>query len=478
MRSILFFTKSQIIISLIIICYPFIITISSCKKLVEVNSPTTSINAKNIYTNDQTASAILTGIYTQLSASNLVSTDLTSIGFTTGLSGDELTLYDGYADNRLLAYYQNRLTANGSDFWGDIYKKIYILNAAIEGLSSASSLTPSVKTQLLGEAKFTRAFCYFYLVNLYGDVPLILRTDYSQNRIMPRTSIELVWRQIITDLIDAKSLLSSDYLDGTILNKTPERVRPTKWSAIALLARSYLYTSDWKNAEIQASEIINAGNYSLDSLHNVFLRNSNEAIWQLQPVNAGSNTEDAKIYVIPATGLSGSTPVYLSRQIMSSFEYNDQRKKIWVDTASSSGIIYYFAYKYKIATLNQPVTEYNTVLRLGEQFLIRAEARAQQINFAGARSDLNEIRKRAGLKALDLNEKTSLLQAIYHEGQVELFAEWGHRWLDLKRTKLINAVMTEVTRKKGGSWDANWQLYPIPSFDILYDGNLTQNTGY
>lgn len=323
MRSILKLGKSPAIISFIILA-----TTSSCRKLVEVNAPTTSISMKNVYTNDMTAAAVLTGIYSRLSASGLIGTDLTSIGFTTGLSSDELTLYSGYGDPRLRKYYQNKLTADAPEFWGPIYNEIYILNSAIDGLNNSNSLTPAVKNQLLGEAKFTRGFCYFYLTNLYGDVPLILITDYKKNNIMSRTPKVQVWQQITADLKDAKSLLSSDYRDASLLTKTIERVRPTKWAAIALLARSYLYTDDWKNAEIESTEIINnSDTYKLDSLHQVFLRNSNESIWQLQPVNLGSNTEDAKTYIIPATGPSGYTPVYLSPQIISSFELNDQRKK-------------------------------------------------------------------------------------------------------------------------------------------------------
>jgi starch-binding outer membrane protein, SusD/RagB family len=480
MTSTLYFKKSLIAISLVILIQFIVQFLTGCKKLVEVNAPTTAISAKNVYTNDQTAAAVLTSVYAQISANNLIGRDLSSIGFMTALSADELTLYDGYASSDLRAYYQNRIPANVSAFWPVIYNEIYISNAAIEGLNSTNSLTPSVKKQLLGEAKFIRAFCYSYLVNLYGNVPLILGTDYIQNRVMSRTPKELVWQQIITDLTDAKSLLSNDYLDGTLLNKTPEHVRPTKWAATGLLARSYLYTGDWKNAEIQSSEVINVGIYSLDSLNNVFLRNSKESIWQLQPVNVGANTEDARIYVIPSTGLSGTTPVYLSPQLINSFEANDQRKNSWVDTVRSSGSLYYFVYKYKIATITigQDPKEYNTVLRLGEQYLIRAEARAQLDNLLGARSDLNAIRERAGLKASMLNEKSALLQSIYHERQVELFTEWGHRWLDLKRTKTIDAVMGGATHQKGGTWNSNQQLYPIPPTDILYNGNLTQNPGY
>src|SRR5690606_41616797 len=66
-------------------------------------------------------------------------------------------------------------------YWASLYQYIYQANASIEGLEKADNLNPQVKSQLLGEAKFIRAFCYFYLVNYFGDVPLILTTDALAN---------------------------------------------------------------------------------------------------------------------------------------------------------------------------------------------------------------------------------------------------------------------------------------------------------
>jgi hypothetical protein len=117
-------------------------------------------------------------------------------------------------------------------------------------------------------------------------------------------------------------------------------------------------------------------------------------------------------------------------------------------------------------------------LRLGEQYLIRAEARVQQNDITGAISDLNLIRKRAGLPGTLANDKASLLAAIMHERQVEMFTEWGNRWLDLKRTKSVDTIMNIVAPAKNTTWNSNWQWYPIPVNDIIQDPNLVQNDGY
>ncbi len=82
----------------------------------------------------------------------------------------------------------------------------------IESLSNFSGLTLSVKQQLIGEAKFMRAFYYFYLVNLYGDAPLVLGTDYTANALIAKSSKEQIYFQIKEDLQEAIGLLSSQYL--------------------------------------------------------------------------------------------------------------------------------------------------------------------------------------------------------------------------------------------------------------------------
>jgi hypothetical protein len=114
------------------------------------------------------------------------------------------------------------------------------------------------------------------------------------------------------------------------------------------------------------------------------------------------------------------------------------------------------------------------MLRLAEQYLIRAEARAQLENIPGAQEDLNAIRSRAGLPDTDADDKASLLLAIERERQAELFAEGGHRWLDLKRTNRADAVL--------GPLKADWQtpdaLFPIPDAERQLNPNLTQNDGY
>lgn len=472
----------------------FLLTLSftSCKKFIEVAAPVTSINAANVYATDVTAAAVLTAIYGKISNTPLPSGSIASMTLFPALSADELSLFNPASNTAVLRnyYYNNALTSNtsgNSDFWGTIYPVIFVANSAIEGLTASTTLTPSIKQQLLGEAKFVRAFCYFYLVNLYGDVPLAVSSDENINRLLSRTPKAQVYQQILEDLKDAQGLLSDNYLSGDILTASTERVSPNKWVATALLARTYLYTGDYANAEIQSTNIINNSSvYSLSTLNNAFLKASlgnKEAIWQLQPVlpTGTTNTWDAWLFVLPVTGpnISGTYPVYLSNSVINSFETGDNRKTVWINSVTVTGTTYYYPNKYKVNTPSAAVSEFTTIFRLGEQYLIRAEARAR-LNEATAVNDLNSIRNRAGLaNYAGTTDQATLLTAILHERQVELFTEWGHRWLDLKRTGNIDAVMSIITPQKSGvSWNTNWQWYPIPTQSITTDPNLVQNAGY
>lgn len=474
--------------------------VAGCRKYTQVGPPTNKLTGNNVYTSDATAIAAVTGIYTLMSASTTGAGTVPSLSLFPGLSADEFTLWSGLTDLNTNAYYKNNLftnptTAYGSDYWGTFYNFIFRCNDAITGLKSSSGLTPSIKQQLLGEVIFLRAFFYFYLVNLYGDAPIALTTDPNTNSNLARSSKPAVYQQILSDLHQAQQLLSPNYLDGTILKITGDRVRPSRWAATALLARTQLYNNNPSGADSAATAILNnTGTFSISTINNAFLRSSlgnNEAIWQLQPVGSGtvSNTYDAYVFTMSSTGpgQKGNYGAYLSNSLLSSFEPGDLRKANWVSSVVSSGITYYFPFKYKVgpnnpnSPANPPVTEHLMLLRLGEQYLIRAEARAMENNTAGAQADLNVIRTRAGLPNTTASTQAQLLIAILHERQVELFAELGHRWLDLKRTNNIDAVMQIATPQKtngSGTWNSYQQWYPLPYSDIQLNPSVKQNAGY
>lgn len=467
--------------SIILLCCLFF---QSCKKFIEVDPPVTNFTSENVYASDGTAAAVLTGIYTWMNTD--MGFGLTTSLFT-GLYGDELELFGKTANlaKRYIPYYTNALSSTNMDmdFSRLVYPVVYTVNAAVEGLSASTTLTPAVKAGLLGEAKFMRAFCYFYLVNLYGDVPLAITTNYRENALLARAPVQSVYAQIISDLHDAQTLLSEDYVDASGITPTAERLRPNRSAATALLARASLYAGQYADAAAAATSVIaNTALYDTVPLNNVFLKTSKEAIWQLQNVHQNIGTSEADLFILPPGGPTAEegAPVYLSDQLLNSFEPGDLRVANWVNSVTAGGNRYYYAWKYKQDILPQdiPVKEYSTVLRLAELYLIRAEARAQTGDLAGAANDLNLVRKRAGLPASPAVTKEALLTAILQERKVELFTEWGHRWLDMKRTHTVDAVMNTVTPLKGGVWSSHRALFPFQQDDVRKAPKLVQNPGY
>lgn len=457
---------------------------SGCKKYVQVPPPSTQLVTASVFDNAASATAAQTVIYTQMEDQSYI------MAQSTGLLSDELNNNSTNSGN--IQFYRNAMTAaTGPGPWSSAYNYIYQANAIISALQNNNNIVASIRNQLTGESLFIRAFWHFYLTNLYGDIPLVTTTNYVINSSISRTSQALVYQQIISDLQTAQDLLSQNYVDETDTTATTQRVRPTKWAAMALLARVYLYTGQYANAETQATSVINSGLYNLANLQNdgVFKANSSEAIWQLAIPLPASNTAtpDGTYFILisaPGTGINNSNT--LSTNLLSSFEPGDARRTNWIDSIKVGSLVYYFPYKYKVQNSSAATpSEYVMVLRLAEQYLIRAEAEARLGDMINAANDLNTIRSRANLgPSPTLTASSSLQQAdsaILHERQVELFTEWGNRWLDLTRTANINGVMggnNGVCAAKGGSWASTDSLYPIPQSEITLDANLTQNPGY
>jgi hypothetical protein len=445
--------KPSLILTVVLLCL-FI----SCKKFVDAGLPKDQIISSTVFASDATANSAMAGIYSNAMAStkNFLTGGITEY---TGLLSDELVNYSSTAFQK--EFYQNSVSPGNTidrNLWRSAYSTIYACNSMIEGLTNSTGVSATTKSQLLGEAKFVRALCYFYLINLWGDVPYINSTDYIVNAVASKSSTTLIYGYIVNDLNDAKSLLSSDYVSDN-------RTRPNQAAASALLARVYLYQGNWTSAKTESANVIQMSAYTLESdLNQVFVYNSQETIWQIMPVTPSINTFEGNIFILTTK----PNDCALSTNIVSSFSKNDKRLTSWVDSITLSNVKYYFPYKYKVKT-GSNLTEYYVVLRLAEQYLIRAEAEAHLNDFDGAINDLNIIRSRAGIDPLTVpTSLTDCLNEIEQERKVELFCEWGHRWLDLKRTNAANTVLSGI--KPG--WNPDNILFPIPTTDVLADPNL------
>lgn len=449
---------------IIIILSSLILLTTGCAKFVDVAPPKNEVAGNLAFADDQTAEATVVGLYANMNSFNYQFANVLG-NILVDMSADEIYYAASFAS--FDEFKNNQLTTSNtyvSMLWSQPYALIYQANSCIAGLRNNAVLTPAVRDQLLGEALFVRSFCYFYLINYFGDVPLLLTTDYQVNNKFPRTDKEVVYDTLEADLNRAIDLMPLDYAGGI------DRIRPNKATAQALAARVSLYRGQWANASSLATAIIDDGEYTLETdLNKVFLTSSQEAIWQLQSISPGRNTFEGNT-MIPI-----SVPAYrLYPELISSFEAGDKRLADWTGKYTSGTSTAYYPLKYKVRVSTE-VTENSMVFRLAEQYLIRAEARARQGQLEGAIQDLDMLRQRAGLKDLPAGlDKTKTLAAVAQERRVELFTEWGHRWMDLKRTGLAHAVLQPLKP----DWQDSDTLYPIPLDAISTNSTLTQNPGY
>jgi starch-binding outer membrane protein, SusD/RagB family len=453
--------------------------LQGCDALVDVDPPGTRPSPELIFQDDLTATSAVRGMYSEMSSQPYFTN--AGISLLSSLSGDDMKVLETTNEfNEQLALEANSISQNNSLIkkycWQPGYRYIYVANSILEGLAASKGVTSAMKNQLRAEALFVRAFSTFYLTNLFGSIPLPATTELAKNMHISRSSSEDAYRTIVADLLEAKQLFSVRR-DFSFIGDQYPRSRASYWSATALLARVYLYQEKWQEAELQAAEVLEQPLFFriYEDLDSVFLAlprdTSQEVIWQLLPIGR-SGSVDAELFVPEA----GKKPaVYLTESFLSSIESNDQRATHWIGAETVSDTVYRFSNKYAPPFGGE---KFHVELRLAEVLLIRAEARARQGNLLGAIDDVDILRNRAGLttfKGQSL-DRDALLQKIAQERRVELFAEGGHRWLDLKRTHQASLTLPLIDYKK---WEDTDELYPVPQSEILNNPNLgPQNRGY
>ncbi|MCR4029637.1 MULTISPECIES: RagB/SusD family nutrient uptake outer membrane protein [Flavobacterium] len=445
--------------------FSILLGLTSCDSALEVDLPSNQLSSETVYASDATTEAAVNGIYQSMVAGFFYN----QVHSILGQTSDELILASGLTNT---ANTNELIETDGtmSSMWTELYKTVYNANNVIEGISKSTSLTPAKSRQWVAEAKFLRAYSYFYLTNIWGSVPLVLTTNINVSALLPQSTQEVVYTQIIKDLTEASQDLPTSYA-----NYKNERIRATKWASETLLARVNLYLGKWSDAASHATAVINeTGTYNmitgLSATNSPFISNNNEAILQIPYFNVNYSYEGSSVFV------NANTASFLLRNGSTLFETDDDRKTNWTRnvTGTQGSLSGVAPTKYKNRFGASPI-ERSTVLRLAELYLIRAEARVQSNDITGAQQDINVIRNRALLGNTTLTNSNQLLDLIALERQREFFAENGHRWLDLKRTGKIDATLSVLTDKIWTSTDA---LYPIPETAIRSNPFLKQNSGY
>ena len=340
---------------------------------------------------------------------------------------DELKLSGQTASSDLDAYLdlwlwkdENPSPTTSYFSWRSYYHTIYIANYILEHQDEISDATDKVVSQLVGEAYMMRAYCHFLLVNLYAEpythctpattrgVPLMLEADV--NAIPLSSSVEAVYQQVLSDIVEAEKHLN---VDKWALG---ENYRFSTVSAKALYTRTLLYMGRWQEALTAAKAVINARPDLVDL-------NVSSA---LLPDDYQS---DENIMALEHFSTNLSTVINQpSSDFIALYRTGDQRKSKYYKRETST-------------TYSLLKSEGFCSFRSAEAYLTAAEAACQLGQLTNAidllkpllQKRLNATAYNDALTLMQAMDQAQLLQEIYDERARELAFE-GHRWYDLRRT--------------------------------------------
>lgn len=356
--------------------------------------------------------------------------------------------------------------ASALSLWGSIYNTVYIANFILERLPDVPGVPASQRDQVLATAHFLRGYAYFVALYSFGGVPLVTETAIDANRNIPRASES-----------DLLAFILDDY--NAAIGKLPAQPANAGFAGTyaldAAFAKYYLYLGNWAKAEQHASSIIGSNQYSLESNFATLVDEdfTDEAIFEM-----GYTLADD-----PGTSATGLNNIFVGRREMI------PSNEVVVALASIESGERFSSIRFKADLLKGndngwSVAKYGTadednnnvvVFRLGEIYLIRAEARAQQGKVTEARADIDLLRGRAKAPLLPAVNQSQMLQIIETERRYELAFE-GHRWYDLVRTGRAKAVMSSFST----NWKDTYEVWPIPQREIQNNPSLVgnQNPGY
>ena len=338
-------------------------------------------------------------------------------------------------------------TASGYE---ETYSAIMGFNAVLDDIDGAVG-TQEERDMVKAEALGLRALAYYYLVNLFGEpynankqapgVPLKLTGVLEENG-MSRNTVEEVYAQIVDDLEEA------------VFAKYPKRrgnYRMNGTTVDIILSRVYLYMEKWEDAVGAASRAIESAEGLTDYTQ---MPNGMEVPFFL------ASYDHSEVEWLYGYSYMASSYSFLeaSSELLSFYASGDRRYDLWFPLA---------AYGMNIVDKKDPYNyEYlptNTV-RISEAYLNRAEARTQCAtpDFAGALSDLNELRRHRITGYQDEQSTDNLLERIRTERRLELCFDW-HRWFDLRRYG-----MPSISHDYKAQYDDPWMTYTLREKDPLY----------
>jgi hypothetical protein len=489
------------------LCGALIAGTTSCSDyLEEVNR--SNFTQDNYFTSAQQAQTAINGIYDRLRMFNedngygerpWVSLEL--------INGHATTLGQSFFNSQFINYTADAANPATRTIWQRSYNAIGNANLAIQRIP-AISIEEAQKKNLLGQAYFLRAFFYYQLVRLYGDVPLITAPiDAASPNLYPSRSPQSeVYALIVNDLMQAEQA-------GLPANDQSGRI--TVGAVKSLLSSVYLtmagyplqQTDNYAKAAAKAKEVLDAGTYSLfssyDYLHDNAHKNQSEFILQAQYAS-GIATNAISALVIPyfaRISVYGDEYGALipTNAFFNSYEAGDlrtQERQFYFSSYPSIsdtsqvvnfGVHALYKYFHKESALNRNILpDQNwTLLRLPEVMLIYAEASNEVSGpTAAAYAEINKIRARAQLKPLSGLTKEQFREAIWKERYHELAYE-NKAYFDLQRTRRAYDVTTNTfvnavgyKNVSGATFTEKYLLWGIPQYETNNNRNLTQNPGW
>lgn len=452
----------------ILLTLTFLASLSSCKKYLDVQ-PKEAVSDENVIFDKVSAETALNGTYRALGHSGYYGENYVTLGYFP--SGDVVNGTTGGPANLILINFRADDAAFNSA-WTSIYTVINRANHVIEKLPAVSdpALTKAIKNQYLGEALFLRALAYFDLARAFGGVQLQLKPTTTIDALpkIKRSTLEETYAQVLNDLAAADTLLPNPAANAV-------KVRATRKAVWALRARLHLYKKEWAQAEQYASLVIaDSTNYPLKAPFNSWIINNVTATAEsIFEVAFSAQNPSALRAQMQHPNRGGTYRYFPSNAIVAKFKDPNigGGRRALIDSVKQGAVVQWFGNLY----YRNPATDPSYVLRIAEQYLIRAEARAQLENVTEGLKDLNKIRKRAALPAATSSSKDELLLAIEEERRYEFFWE-AHRWFDLARTGRAKAVLEP--NNTGVNVADHEYIFPIPITQIQLDPDLTQNPGY
>jgi hypothetical protein len=463
------------------------------------------------------------GVYNILSGGNLYRGNLNLLSVDYASDDVQNTSRSNAAYN-VVDYFElpadNALTFG---LWDDLYRIIYrtnVIASRVPGIifPVAQSLGPTgvaYKDQFIGEAKFMRAFAYFNLVRLFGDVPLRTTETTSPAEVnIARSPSAQVYAQIIDDLKDAAVKLPTVYSGSGPGN---EKGRPTRWAALTMLADVYLTQKNYAEARATAAQVITQSGLSLNTSYaaNFFARggakNGPESLFEVQFSNGGSASGTAAFgnpysFIMGAVTETNGGVISLSAYrptnnldpenesgfgsgLIQEYEAGDLRRDVnFVQARSGSGVTQWLTTKHHLPNTGAVGQANFPIYRLAEVLLIYAEATNEAgLLDAQGLDYVNRLRRRAfGLPLttpdtkVDLNSgltQTAYRDLIRSERRKELAME-NHRWFDLLRYGFDYANTVLKVNQKRDAFTKDKLLFPIAKIETVNNPLLTQNPGY